>query len=104
MSVRRVYRDQRKLQAFVFRLMRKQEVKVMVFDKVKEIVADQLDADVNSIEMSSDIQGDLEADSLDIIDMIEKLEDEFDIEIPDAEVQNMKTVGDIVTYIEDHQE
>jgi acyl carrier protein len=84
--------------------MRKQEVKVMVFDKVKEIVADQLDADVNSIEMSSDIQGDLEADSLDIIDMIEKLEDEFDIEIPDAEVQNMKTVGDIVTYIEDHQE
>lgn len=75
----------------------------MIFDKVKELVVDVLSADEDSIESSTDIQADLGADSLDVVDLIQAIEDEFGIDIPDADAQNIKTIGDIVTYIEEHQ-
>ena len=72
----------------------------MVFDKLKEIIADQLDADAESITMESSITDDLHADSLDVVDLIMTIESEFDIEFPDSDVEDIKTVGDIVNYIE----
>ena len=75
----------------------------MVFDKVREILVDQLDVDEDAVTMEASIQNDLGADSLDIVDLVMSLEEEFDCEIPDEEIENIKTVGDIVKYIEDHQ-
>ena len=75
----------------------------MVFEKVREIVDDQLDVDEDAVTMEASIQNDLGADSLDIVDLVMSLEEEFDCEIPDEEIENIKTVGDIVKYIEDHQ-
>ena len=75
----------------------------MVFEKVREILVDQLDVDEDAGTMEASIQNDLGADSLDIVDLVMSLEEEFDCEIPDEEIENIKTVGDIVKYIEDHQ-
>lgn len=75
----------------------------MVFDKVKDIIVDQLDVDGDKVINGANIQDDLGADSLDIVDLVMSLEEEFDIEIPDEAVENIKTVGDIVKYIEDNQ-
>ena len=74
----------------------------MVFEKVREILCDQLDLEEDKVTMDSDIVEDFEADSLDVVDLVMSLEDEFNIEIPDEEIENIKTVGDIVKYIEDH--
>ena len=75
----------------------------MVFDKVKELIAEQLDVKADDITESSNIQDDLGADSLDVVDLVMALEDEFDVEIPEDQVENIKTVGDIVKFIEDKQ-
>ena len=75
----------------------------MVFETVREILVDQLDVDEDAVTMEASIQNDLGADSLDIVDLVMSLEEEFDCEIPDEEIENIKTVGDIVKYIEDHQ-
>ena len=75
----------------------------MVFEKVREILVDQLDVDEDAVTMEASIQNDLGADSLDIVDLVMSLEEEFDCEIPDEEIENIKTVGDIFKYIEDHQ-
>lgn len=72
----------------------------MVFDKVKEILCDQLKVDEDNIAMESSIVDDLGADSLDVVDIVMSLQDEFDVEIPDEEVENIKTVGDLVHYLE----
>ena len=73
----------------------------MIFDKVKNILVEQLDVDEASVSMDSVIVDDLGADSLDIVDLVMTLEDEFDTEIPDEEIEAIHTVGDIVKYIED---
>ena len=75
----------------------------MVFDEVKELIAEQLDVDADTVTVTSNIQDDLGADSLDVVDLVMSLEEEFDMEIPDEAVANIKTVGDIVKYIEDNQ-
>ncbi len=75
----------------------------MVFDKVKEIIIDQLDVDAEKVTNGANIQDDLGADSLDVVDLVMSIEEEFDIEIPDEAVEGIKTVGDIVKYIEDNQ-
>ena len=72
--------------------------------KVKEIIVDQLDADENDVTQDASITDDLGADSLDVVDLVMSIEEEFDIEVPDEEVANMKTVGDIVKYIEANAE
>ena len=74
----------------------------MVFDKVKSIIVEQLDADEAEVTMDATIQDDLGADSLDVVDLVMSIEESFDIEIPDEEVEGIKTVGDIVKYIENN--
>lgn len=74
----------------------------MVFEKVKAIVVDQLDVDEDKVTMDASITDDLDADSLDVVDLVMSFEEEFDIEIPDEQVENIKTIGDIVKYIEEN--
>lgn len=74
----------------------------MIFEKVKEILVDQLDAEEEKVTLEASIVDDLGADSLDLVDLVMSLEEEFDVEIPDEQVENIKTVGDIVKYIEDN--
>ncbi len=72
----------------------------MIFNKVKELIVDQLGAEEDAVTMEASIQDDLGADSLDIVDLIQSIEDEYDLSIPDEAVESIKTVGDIVNYIE----
>lgn len=76
----------------------------MIFEKVKSIIVEQLDVDDDKVVLTANVQDDLGADSLDIVDLVMSFEEEFDLEIPDDQVENMKTVGDIVKYIEDKLE
>lgn len=76
----------------------------MIFEKVKNIIVDQLDVDEEKVTMNANIQDDLGADSLDIVDLVMSFEDEFDLEIPDDQVENIKTVGDVVKFIEEKTE
>ena len=73
----------------------------MVFEKVKEIIVDQLDADEAKVTLAANIQEDLDADSLDVVDLIMTFEEEFDVEIPDDQVEKIKTVEDVVKFIEE---
>ena len=75
-----------------------------MFEKIKEIIAEQLGLDnLDNITMESSLVDDLEADSLDAVEIIMALEDEYDIEIPDEETENFKCIADICKYIEDNQ-
>ena len=74
----------------------------MVFDQIKEMLAEQLDLDESKITMDSDIVEDLEADSLDVVDLVMSMEDEFGDEVPDEVIEGFKTVGDVVRYIEEN--
>ena len=75
----------------------------MVFEKVREILCNQFDVEEDEVTLTTRIGEDLGADSLDAVDMLMSLEDEFDVEIPDEEIENIRTVGDLVNYIEEHQ-
>ena len=75
----------------------------MVFDKIKEIILDQMDVDEEDITPDADIQDDLQADSLDIVMLMKTISDEFEMAVPDDAVDSIKTVGDIVDYIENYQ-
>lgn len=74
----------------------------MIFDKVKAILAEQLDVSEDSIMLDTSIVDDLGADSLDIVDLVMSFEDAFDTEIPDEVIEGFKTVEDIVHYIEEN--
>ena len=76
----------------------------MVFDKVKKIIVDQLDVEEDKVTEAASITDDLGADSLDVVDLVMSFEEEFDIEIPDDLVEKIKTVGDIVKFIEEKVE
>lgn len=71
----------------------------MVFEKVQEKVAEQLGVEADEVTMESSFIDDLGADSLDIVELLMALEEEFDIEIPDEEAEKLTTVGDVVEYI-----
>ncbi len=71
----------------------------MEFEKVKKITAEQLGVDESSITMETSFLDDLGADSLDLVELIMAMEEEFDMEIADGEAENVKTVGDVVEYI-----
>lgn len=75
----------------------------MIFEKIKTILADQLDVDEDSITMETDIAADLGADSLDVVELIMSIEDEFEVEVPDEKIEGITTVGDIVNYIQSQQ-
>ena len=70
------------------------------FDKVKDIIIDKLGAEEDKITEKASFMDDLGADSLDTVELIMELEEEFGLEIPDEEAEKLTTVGDAVTYIE----
>lgn len=72
----------------------------MVLDKVKAILTEQFDVEEDKITAETDLQEDLGADSLDVVDLLMSIEDEFEVEVPDEEIENIKTVGALVSYIE----
>lgn len=72
----------------------------MVFEKIKIILEEQLDLEEDVVTMDSVIADDLGADSLDVVDLAMSIEDEFDVVIPDEEIENIRTVGDLVRYVE----
>ena len=72
-----------------------------MFEKIRDIIVEQLDLDdADSLTMETSLKDDLDADSLDAVEVIMALEEEFDIEIPDEEAENFKTICEIVEYIE----
>ncbi len=73
-----------------------------VFEKVKAIIVEQLGVVESSVEMEASFIDDLGADSLDIVELVMALEEEFDMEIPDADAEKVVTVGDVVEYIKDN--
>ena len=73
-----------------------------IFDKVKEIIVEQLGVADTAVTLEASFIDDLGADSLDIVELIMALEEEFDIEIPDADAEKVVTVTDVVEYIKDH--
>ena len=73
-----------------------------VFEKVKGIIVEQLGVSDTAVTMEASFIDDLGADSLDIVELIMALEEEFDMEIPDADAEKVVTVGDVVDYIKDH--
>ena len=71
----------------------------MSFEKVRDILVEELDLDQDEVTMESNIREDLGADSLDMVDLIMSIEDAFDIKVDENDTVNIKTVGDIVNYI-----
>ncbi len=74
----------------------------MVFEKIKAILAEQLDADADEMTMDTNIAKDLGADSLDVVELLMSIEDEFEVEIPDEEIENIKTIGELTEYIQNN--
>ncbi|RVU71638.1 MULTISPECIES: acyl carrier protein [Lactobacillus] len=75
-----------------------------IFNKIKGLIADNFDIDADKITKDTNFSSDLDADSIDLVEFILQLEDEFGAEIPDDEAEKIKTVGDAVAYIKAHQE
>ncbi|MCI2063162.1 MAG: acyl carrier protein [Eubacteriaceae bacterium] len=69
------------------------------FDKIKDIIVDQLSVEPESVTRETSLMKDLEADSLDAVEIIMATEEEYDIEIPDEEAEKFQTIGDIVNYV-----
>lgn len=74
-----------------------------IFEKVKDIIVEQLNVDVELIKPEATFIDDLSADSLDIVELIMSLEEAFDIDVPDTEAEKIVTVGDIIKYIKEHK-
>ena len=73
-----------------------------IFEKVKAIIVEQLGVAETSVEMEASFIDDLGADSLDIVELVMALEEEFDLEIPDSNAEKVVTVGDVVEYIKEN--
>ena len=73
------------------------------FDKVRDIVVEQLGSEADEVTLESTFIDDLGADSLDIVELIMAFEEEFNVEIPDEAAEKIKTVQDVVNYIDQHQ-
>ena len=72
-----------------------------IFDKLKELVVDQLGVEEDEVTMEATMQDDLGADSLDLVDLVMSVEEEFGVKVADEDLENIKTVGDIVNYIDE---
>lgn len=75
-----------------------------MFEKICEMLAEKFDADASTLTVDTKIKEDLNADSLDIVEMMMDLEENFGITIPDEEATQMSTIGDIVNYLEAHKD
>ncbi|NLY77367.1 MAG: acyl carrier protein [Tissierellia bacterium] len=71
----------------------------MVLERLKTMISDQFGIDEDDIDMDTSFKDDLNADSLDLVELIMAIEDEFDLQVADEEVENIQTVGDAVNYI-----
>ena len=76
----------------------------MVFDKIKEIIIEQLGVDEADVTPETSLTKDLEADSLDAVEIIMAIEEEYGIKVPDEEAEKFSTIGDIVKYVEENAE
>ncbi|MBR2876226.1 MAG: acyl carrier protein [Clostridia bacterium] len=74
----------------------------MVFDKLKSIIVEEFELDENDITMNTSLNDELDIDSLDLVDLVMTVEDEFSLELPDEALEGMKTIGDLVKYIEEN--
>ena len=74
----------------------------MIFDRVKLIIAEELGVELDDIKMDTHITDDLGADSLDAVELIMSIEDAFDVEIPDEELQSVQTVSSIIEFLENN--
>ena len=74
-----------------------------MIEKIKEITADSLGADVNTLTAETSFKEDLGADSLDLFEMVMALEEEFEVEIPTEDLENIKTIGDVEAYLQSRQ-
>ncbi len=74
-----------------------------MLEKIKEITADSLGADVNNLTAETSFKEDLGADSLDLFEMVMALEEEFEVEIPTEDLENIKTIGDVEAYLQARQ-
>lgn len=72
----------------------------MTFDKIKAILAEQLDIDAEDITMETELVNDLGVDSIDAVELLMSIDAEFGVEIPDEEIENIKTIGKLIEYIE----
>lgn len=75
----------------------------MVFEKLRAIISEQLEISEELITMDSDLMEDFDADSLDLVDLVMSVEDEFGVEVPDEAADELKTVGDVVRFIEENK-
>ena len=75
----------------------------MTIDKIKQILADTLDVAEDELSADTNIATDLGADSLDVVEVLMSIEDEFKVEIPDEEIENIRTIGELAAYIENNQ-
>ncbi|MBR1599427.1 MAG: acyl carrier protein [Lachnospiraceae bacterium] len=73
-----------------------------MLERMKEIIAEQLSVDESEIELSSNFKDDLGADSLDLFELVMALEEEYDVEIPSEELENIATVEDVIEYLKAH--
>lgn len=73
----------------------------MTFDKIRDIIVEQLNADSSMVTPDTNLMKDLEADSLDAVEIIMAIEEEFGIEIPDEDAEKIQLVGDLVKYVEE---
>lgn len=74
----------------------------MVFEKIKRIICEEFEVSEEEITLSTSLSEDLDIDSLDLVDLVMSLEDEFGMELPDDALEDMSTVGDLVKYIEEN--
>ncbi len=96
---------QRKLEySYLYRLKAKntykEVLKMNVEEKVKNIIVEQLNVDAESVTADANFIEDLGADSLDIVELVMTMEEEFDLEIPDEDAEKIKSVGDVISYVQ----
>ena len=75
----------------------------MIFDEIKDIIIDQLQVEESEVTMDTNLMKDLSADSLDAVEIIMAIEEEYGIEIPDDDAETFQTVGDLVKYVEENK-
>ena len=75
----------------------------MIYDEIKDIIIDQLQVDESEVTMDTNLMKDLSADSLDAVEIIMAIEEEYGIEIPDEDAETFQTVGDLVRYVEENK-
>ena len=75
-----------------------------MFEKIRDLIVEEVGVDADQVTIDASYKNDLNIDSLDLFEMVMTLEEEFDVEIPSEDLENIDTVGDLINYIENHQD